>query len=87
MEDYLQSNEYIIPMYHDMIDKFLEGGGKKEITVTLWGVKRSSLEAAFDEMEMKYGTIEEYFSERLGISEAQQQALMDLYLVGESSDK
>jgi len=36
--------------------------------------------AAFDEMETKYGTIEAYFSEALGIDAAQQQAIRDLYL-------
>jgi hypothetical protein len=32
-------------------------------------------------MEMKYGTIERYFAEALGIDAAQQKALQDLYLV------
>jgi len=38
------------------------------------------LEAAFDEMQTKYGTIEKYFSEGLGIDAAQQKALRALYL-------
>ena len=44
------------------------------------GVKREYLEAAFDEMESNYGTIEKYFSEGLGIDAAKQKALRDLYL-------
>ena len=43
-------------------------------------MKKEYLEAAFDEMEKKYGTIEKYFAEGLGIDAAQQKALRDLYL-------
>jgi protein-tyrosine phosphatase len=80
MEDYLRSNDYIIPMYQEAIDKFVAGGGEKEIPMTLLGVKESFLESAFDETETKYGTIEKYFSEGLRIDAAGQQALRDLYL-------
>ena len=44
------------------------------------GVKTEYLDAAFDEMEARYGTIEAYFSEGLGIDAAQQETLRDLYL-------
>ena len=80
MEDYLRSNDYIIPMYQEVIDKFVEAGGEKEIPLALLGVKEMYLEAAFDEMRTKYDTIEKYFSEGLGIDAAQQKALRNLYL-------
>ena len=80
MEDYLRSNEYIIPMYQEAIDKFVEGGGEKEIPMTLLGVKESFLETAFDEMQSNYGTIEKYFSEGLGIDADQQKSIRDLFL-------
>lgn len=80
MEDFLRSNEYIIPKYKPVIDGFVEAGGDKAIPAAILGVKQEYLEAAFDEMETKYGTIENYFSEGLGISTARQQALRDLYL-------
>jgi protein-tyrosine phosphatase len=44
------------------------------------GRAKGVLDAAFDEMEKNYGTIEKYFSEGLGIYAEQQQALRDLYL-------
>jgi protein tyrosine/serine phosphatase len=47
-------------------------------------VKKEYLNAAFEEMQTKYGTIEEYCSEGLGTDAAQQKALRDLY-VGEKS--
>jgi len=80
MEDYLRSNDYIIPMYQKVIDGFVEAGGEESIPLAILGVKQEYLEAAFDEMETKYGTIEKYFSDGLRIDAAQQTALRDLYV-------
>jgi protein-tyrosine phosphatase len=80
VEDYLRSNDYILPAYQTVIDAFVGGGGDREIPLAILGVKREYLDAAFDEMEAKYGTIEKYFSEALEIDDAQQKALRDLYL-------
>jgi protein-tyrosine phosphatase len=83
MEDYLRSNDYIIPMYQHVIDAFVAAGGQERIPLGALGVREEYLEAAFDEMRTNYGTIENYFSEALGIDAEQQQALKDLYLVRE----
>lgn len=80
MEDYLRSNDYIIPAYQKVIDKFVAAGGEKSIPLAILGVKKEYLDASFDEMQTKYGTIEKYFSEGLGIDAGQQKALRDLYL-------
>jgi len=80
MEDYLRSNDFIIPAYQKVIDDFVAGGGDKEIPLAILGVKKEYLDAAFDEMESKYGTIEKYFSEGLGIDARQQRTLSELYL-------
>jgi len=79
-EDYLRSNEYILPAYKKAIDAFVAAGGDPAIPPAILGVKKEYLEAAFDEVQTKYGTIERYFSEGLGIDAAQQKALRDLYL-------
>jgi protein-tyrosine phosphatase len=79
-EDYLKSNDYILPAYQKVIDGFVAAGGDAEIPRAILGVKKEYLDAAFDEMKTKYGTIENYFSEGLGIDAAQQKAMMDLYL-------
>ena len=86
MKDYLRSNDYILPAYQDSIDAFVTGGGDPEIPRAILGVKKEYLEAAFEEMQTKYGSIENYFSEGLGIDTAQQQALRDLYLGGNSGN-
>ncbi len=79
-EDYLRSNDYILPAYKKPIDAFVAAGGDKSIPSAILGVKKEYLDAAFDEMEKKYGTIEKYFSQGLGIDAARQKALRDLYL-------
>jgi hypothetical protein len=66
---------YIIPKYQDAIDTFVEAGGDPSIPVAILGVQESYLNAAFDEMETQYGSIENYFAEGLGIDAAGQQAL------------
>jgi protein-tyrosine phosphatase len=80
MEDYLRSSDYIIPMYRKIIDGAVESGIEEEIPLSILGVKKEYLESAFDEMETQFGSIENYFSEGLGIVADQQQALRDLYL-------
>lgn len=80
VEDYLRSNDYILPAYKKAIDAFVAAGGDPSIPPATLGVKKEYLDAAFDEMRTKYGTIEQYFSEGLGIDAAQQKALRDLYL-------
>jgi len=79
-EDYLRSNDYIIPAYKKVIDGFVAAGGDRNIPLAILGVKKEYLDAAFDEMQKKYGSIEKYFSKGLGIDAAQQKAIRDQYL-------
>ena len=83
MEDYLRSNDYILPLYKEVIDGFVDGGGEPSIPQAIFGVKEEYLEASFDEMQTNYGTIENYFFEALGIDASTQKALRDLYLAQE----
>jgi len=80
MEDYLRSNDYILPMYETYIQQFIDAGGYPSIAAAIFGVKEEYLNAAFDEMNTEYGSMENYFSEALGITVAQQTALRNLYL-------
>jgi protein-tyrosine phosphatase len=79
-EDYLRSNDNILPAYKHAIDPFVEAGGDPEIPAAILGVKKEYLDAAFDEMETTYGTIENYFAEGLGIEADQQQVIREIYL-------
>ena len=82
MQDFLRSNEYLLPAYQAQIDAFVAAGGDPAIPPAILGVKADYLEAAFDEMQQQYGTIEQYFAEGLGIDAAGQQALRAIYLAG-----
>jgi protein-tyrosine phosphatase len=78
MEDYLRSNDYILPAYQKVIDGFVAAGGDPDIPRAILGVKKEYLDAAFDKMQKKYGTIEKYFAEGLGIYAAKQKAMREL---------
>jgi len=80
MEDYMRTNEYTLPQFKRTIDEFVAAGGDRDIAVAVFGVKPEYLQASFDEMHQRYGTIEKYFSEGLGIDIAGQQALRDRFL-------
>jgi protein-tyrosine phosphatase len=79
-QDYLRSNDYILPAYQKMIDAFTAPGGDPAITTAILGVQAKYLKASFDEMKSKYGTIEDYFSAALKIDAAGQKALRDRFL-------
>jgi len=78
-EDYLRSNEYILPAYQKVIDGFVAAGGDPAIPQAILGVRKEYLDASFDEMEKRYGTVERYFSEGLGIDADGQGRLRGMY--------
>jgi protein-tyrosine phosphatase len=80
MQDYLRSNDYILPAYRNTIDAFAAGGGDPGIPAAILGVRAEYLDASFSEMENKYGTIENYFSKGLRIDVNGQRDLRDLFL-------
>lgn len=78
--DYLRSNDYILPMYESTIKQFIADGGSPNIPIAVLGVKEEYLNAAFEEMKSKYGNIENYFAEALGINAIQQNEIKKIYL-------
>lgn len=80
MADYLRSNDYILPAYQKTIDAFTQEGGDPAIPLAILGVKAEYLKASFDEMQSKFGTIEDYFTKGLGIDVKGQRALRDRFL-------
>ena len=83
-EDYLRSNEYILPAYKQAIDAFVAQGGDPSIPQDLLGVKTEYLQSSFDEVKTRYGSIEGYFEKGLGIDDAGQQHLRNCFLIGNS---
>ena len=80
MADYMRTNDYTLPQSATVIDGFVAAGGDRAIPEAVIGVKPEYLQASFDEMEKRYGTIEAYFAKGLGIDAAGQKALRDRLL-------
>ena len=78
--DYLRSNDYMLPAYAALIKRFTDGGGDPAIITAILGVEAEYLKAAFDEMRAKYGSIEGYFKDGLGIDKAGRQRLRERFL-------
>lgn len=79
--DYLRSNQYTLPAYEKFIDAFVAAGGKRQIVEAVYSVKPTFLDAAFDEMRARHGSIETYFSAGLGIDSSAQRSLRERLLV------
>ncbi len=74
-DDFLRSNEYILPAYRKTIDAFTGAGGDPAITRAILGVNPEYLKASFDEIRLRYGTVEDYFSNALLVDAAGQETL------------
>lgn len=79
MADFMRSNDYTLPQFQHAIDSFTAAGGDRNIPVAIFGVKAEYLDASFDEMQKRYGTIENYFADGLGIDASGQKVLRDLF--------
>jgi protein-tyrosine phosphatase len=80
MADYMRTNEYLLPPSAGAIDGFVAAGGDRAIPEAIIGVKPAYLEASFDEMHKRYGTIEAYFAKGLGVDATGQMALRNRFL-------
>lgn len=80
MQDYLRSNDFILPEYTAMIDKYVALGVEKDILLSILGVRREYLQASLDEMQAEFGSIDNYFAKGLGINQAGQAALRALFV-------
>jgi protein-tyrosine phosphatase len=78
--EYLLTNDQLLPALKPLLDQFDEAGGDSSLLIAVLGVDRSYLETAFDEVRTRYGTVEDYFTEGLGIEAAAQDELRDRYL-------
>ncbi len=76
-DDYLRTNDMLLPAFETMFSRFAERGGDPEILIPILGVRREYLETAIDEALTRYGTIDDYFASGLGLDDEQLQALRD----------
>ena len=75
LADFMITNRDLLPALKPHFDQFAAAGGDPALLTPVLGVDASYLRAAFDEMHTRFGTIENYFSQGLGIGADGQQAL------------
>uniref|UniRef100_A0AAU2JMW5 Tyrosine-protein phosphatase n=1 Tax=Streptomyces sp. NBC_00049 TaxID=2903617 RepID=A0AAU2JMW5_9ACTN len=75
MAEYLSVNPAVKHAFGPLIEGFTAAGGDPDIALALIGVFPSYLEAALDEVETRYGSMEKYVREGLGVSDGTVEAL------------
>ncbi len=78
MEDYLLSGPRLVAMTAPIIDAFAARGGDPDLLRPLLGVQPAYLEAAMDEVRRRFGSIEGYVADGLGIDARSRAALRAL---------
>jgi protein-tyrosine phosphatase len=81
MEEYLLTNAALVPALAPVLERFAAAGGDPEILRPVLGVRPEYLRAALDEMRSRYGSLEAYLADGLGIDETAQAELRSLLLV------
>jgi protein-tyrosine phosphatase len=77
MEEYLLTNTELLPVLRPITDQFEQRGGDPHLLTRILGVQSAYLEAAVDEMRSRFGSVESYVSEGLGVASDAQSALRD----------
>ncbi len=80
LADYLRSSEPVVESFRPIIDQFAAAGGDPDLLEPVFRVDPSYLDAAFDEVQLTFGSIERYFDEGLGLDADAQDALRARYL-------
>jgi protein-tyrosine phosphatase len=78
--EYLLTNEQLVPALEPLLQRFAAAGGDRAVLLPILGVEASYLDASFEEMQDRFGTIEGYFAEGLGIDAGGQDALRGTFL-------
>ncbi|MFF0817483.1 tyrosine-protein phosphatase [Rhodococcus sp. NPDC003318] len=66
-EEYLLTNEQLLPALAPIFDRFRAHGGNPDLLLPLLGVRREYLEVAVGRMRADFGDIETYFTRGLGV--------------------
>jgi len=80
IDDYLLSNGYLLAELQPVLDRFAANGGDPELLKPVLGVKERYLRTALAEVHERYGTIESYFMDGLGLDADARQRLRDTFL-------
>jgi protein-tyrosine phosphatase len=70
IEDFLLTNTELLPALRPVFDRFQAAGGDPTLLEPILGVRVEYLEASLDEMRNRFGTIDNYFTNGLGLDAA-----------------
>ncbi len=65
LRDYLLTNEQLLPAVRPLLDQFKAKGGDPDLLLPVLGVQKEYLEAAFNEMGARFGSLKRYLSHGL----------------------
>ena len=77
LADYLKTNDQLLPALKPLFDGFEAQGGDPELLRPVLGVDPDYLAVTLGMMGEKYGSIDGYVTEGLGLGEEAQQAIRD----------
>jgi protein-tyrosine phosphatase len=87
LDDFLASNAAVGPAVQPMIDRFVAAGGDGALLAPLSGVRASYLAAAFDEVELAFGSMDGYLADGLGLDEGWRDRLRSTFLASEPAGR
>jgi len=81
-QDYLLSNQYVLPYYKAVVASYVAQGGKASVVDAVLGVEPEYLGDSLTAMLHRYGSVQAYFTEGLGLSSSQVAQLRSTLLEG-----
>jgi protein-tyrosine phosphatase len=68
LQDYLLSSAPVVASFQPYLDQFAERGGNPELLKAVFTVEPEYLAASMSEVQLNFGSLEEYFQTGLGLS-------------------
>lgn len=78
--DYLLTNTELLPALQPVFRRFAEAGGDPDLLLPVLGVRAEYLDAALEEMHTRFGGVDAYFRNGLGIDDATRRALREAFV-------
>lgn len=75
LADYLESNTHVLPAFAPIVEAFAARGGDQALLWPLLEVRPAYLRAGLDEVDRRYGSIERYVADGLGLDAGARAAL------------
>lgn len=81
-QDYLLTNEQLLPALQTVFDRFEAAGGDPQILLPIFGVTEVYLDTALEAMTQRFGGVEQYVADGLGLGSRRLDALRASFLLG-----